>query len=109
MLRVAWIRFANGEMAMLGLPAHGFEPSEVVERTVVLEQTEWQGACRSALGVDEIWGWQMSHAHPGNAIRIHVNNDRDAYCQFLYLPEGWELRAVYSQGIIKSRAVAVSE
>jgi hypothetical protein len=68
---------------------------------VVLSQQEWQEACCEALGEEEIWGWEMSHAHPGNSIPIHINNQRDVYCEFFFLPEGWELRTVQSQGILK--------
>lgn len=99
--RVAWARLQGGSMALLGLPPHGLGTEEVVERTVVLPEEEWQDACREALGVEEIWGWEMNHAHPGNSIRIHVNNQRDAYCEFFFLPEGWELRTVQSHGILK--------
>jgi hypothetical protein len=99
--RVAWARLKNGEMVLLGLPPHGFDTEEVAERTVVLLQQEWQDACREALGEEEVWGWEMNHAHPGNSIPIHINNQRDAYCEFFFLPEGWELRTVQSQGILK--------
>jgi len=99
--RVAWAKLKNGEMVLLGLPPHGLDTEEVVERTVVLLQQEWQDACREALGEEEIWGWEMNHAHPGNSIHIHVNNQRDAYCEFFFLPEGWELRTVQSHGILK--------
>jgi hypothetical protein len=99
--RVAWAKLKNGEMVLLGLPPHGLDTEEVVERTVVLLQQEWQDACREALGEEEIWGWEMSHAHPGNSIPMHVNNQRDAYCEFTFLPEGWELRTVQSHGILK--------
>jgi hypothetical protein len=99
--RVAWARLQDGSMVLLGLPPHGLDTEEVVERTVVLSEQEWQDACRQALGEEEIWGWEMNHAHPGNLIRIHVNNQRDAYCEFAFLPEGWELRMVQSQGILK--------
>jgi hypothetical protein len=99
--RVAWAKLKNGEMVLLGLPPHGLDTEEVVERTVVLLQQEWQEACREALGHEEIWGWEMNHAHPGNSIRIHINNQRDAYCEFTFLPEGWELRTVQSHGILK--------
>ena len=78
--RAAWARLKNGQMALLGLPPHGVGTSETVERTVVLMQNEWQEPCRQALGQDDIWGWSMNHAHPGNSIRIHVNNKRDAFC-----------------------------
>lgn len=99
--RVAWARLQDGRMVLLGLPPHELGTSKVVERTVLLMQNEWQDACRNGLGEDEIWGWEMNHAHPGNSIRIHINNQRDAYCEFLFLPEGWELRIVESQGILK--------
>ena len=99
--RVAWARLQNNNMVLLGLPPHGLDTEEVVERTVVLLQQEWQDACGDALGEEEIWGWEMNHAHPGNSISIHVNNQRDAYCRFTFLPEGWELELVQSQGILK--------
>ena len=99
--RVAWARLQNNEMALLGLPPHGLGTEKVVERTVVLLQQEWQDACREALGEEEIWGWEMNHAHPGNSIPIHINNQRDVYCEFFFLPEGWELRTVQSHGILK--------
>ena len=99
--RVAWARLKGGSMALLGLPPHGLDTEEVVERTVVLSEQEWKEACRQALGEEEIWGWEMNHAHPGNSIRIHVNNQRDAYCEFFFLPEGWELRTVQSEGVLK--------
>ena len=99
--RVAWARLQNNEMVLLGLRSHGLDKEQVVERTVVLLQDEWQEACRDGLGEEEIWGWEMSHGHPGNSIRIYVNNQRDASCEFFFLPEGWELRTVYSQGILK--------
>lgn len=99
--RVAWARLQNNEMVLLGLPPHGLKTEEVIDRTVVLSQDEWQEACREGLGEEEIWGWEMSHGHPGNSLRIYVNNERDSYCEFFYLPEGWELRTVYSQGILK--------
>jgi hypothetical protein len=99
--RVAWAKLQDGSMVLLGLPPHGLAPEEVVERTVVLSEQEWQEACRAALGEEEVWGWEMNHAHPGNELRIHVNNQRDAYCEFVFLPEGWELRTVQSHGILK--------
>ena len=99
--RVAWARLQNGKLALLGLPPHGLDTGEVVERTVVLLEQEWQDACRQALGEEEIWGWEMNHAHPGNSIPVHVNNRRDVYCEFFFLPEGWELRTVQSYGILK--------
>ncbi|MGD8473386.1 MAG: hypothetical protein PVH59_04630 [Anaerolineae bacterium] len=99
--RVAWARMRNNDMVLLGLPPHGLDSEEVVERTVVLSQQEWQNACGDALGEEEIWGWEMNHTHPGNLVRIYINNQRDAYCEFAFLPEGWELRTVQRQGILK--------
>jgi hypothetical protein len=99
--RAAWARLQGGSMVLLGLPPHGPDADKVIERTVPLLEDEWKEACRQALGEEEIWGWEMNHAHPGNSIRIHVNNQRDAYCEFFFLPEGWELRTVQSQGILK--------
>jgi hypothetical protein len=99
--RVAWARLKNGNTVLLGLPPHGLDDEEVVERTVVLLENEWETACGDALGESEVWGWEMNHAHPGNSVRIHVNNQRDRYCEFFFLPRGWELRTVQSQGILK--------
>lgn len=99
--RVAWAKLANSETFLLGLPPHGLDPEEVVERTVILREEEWKDACGQALGIDEVWGYEFSHAHHGNSMPIYVNNQRDAYCEFFFLPEGWELRTVQSQGILK--------
>jgi hypothetical protein len=100
--RAAWARFRDGTMALLGLPAHSLDAAEVVDRTVVLEQQAWQRACANALGEDEVWGWRLPHGHRGNAIRIYLNNQHDRYCEFFFLPEGWELRAVESYGTLKA-------
>jgi hypothetical protein len=100
--RAAWARFRDGNMALLGLPAHSLDAGQVIERTVVLTQEEWQPACANALGEDEVWGWGLPHEHQGNAIRIYLNNQRDRYCEFAFLPEGWELRTVESHGILKA-------
>jgi hypothetical protein len=100
--RAAWARFRDGTMALLGLPAHDLDAGQVVERTVVLTQDEWQRACANALGEDEVWGWRLPHGHRGNAIRIYLNNQHDRYCEFFFLPEGWELRAVESYGTLKA-------
>jgi len=99
--RAAWARVRGGDTILLGLPPHGLDPDEVVQRTVVLNEDEWRSACGQALGVDEVWGWEMNHAHPENSIQFHINNDRDTYCEFFFLPEGWELRTVQSHGILK--------
>lgn len=100
--RAAWVQFPNSTMALLGLPAHRFEPEEVVERTVVLEQEEWQRACAEALGMEEVEGWRLPHAHRPNSVRIYLNNHNDRYCEFFFLPDGWELRTVQSEGIVRS-------
>ena len=49
----------NNDMVLLGLLPHGLDSEEVVERTVVLSQQEWQDACGDALGEEEIWGWEL--------------------------------------------------
>lgn len=104
--RAAWAKFEGGEIILLGLPPHGLEPREVVEQTVVLRPEAWRDACGDALGEADVEGWRMPHAHRGNAIRIYVGDRHDAYCQFYFLPEGWELRTVQSYGVIKPRTVA---
>jgi hypothetical protein len=103
--RAAWARLKGGEMALLGLPPHGLSPQAVVDQTVVLRAEEWRKACGEALGQPNVEGWRIPHAHRGNAIRIYVGNGDDAYCQFFFLPEGWELRAVRSYGLVKPRNV----
>ena len=107
--RVSWARLRNGETVLLGLPPYSqverLGAEVVVERTVVLKQETWRDACARALDEEEVWGWRMPHAHRGNSIRIYVNNRRDAYCEFFFLPQGWELRSVHSHGILKSRAM----
>jgi hypothetical protein len=99
--RATWARFRDESMALLGLPAHQPDAQKVVESTVVLQQEEWQRACADALGEDEVWGWRLPHAHRGNSIRIYLNNQHETYCEFFFLPSGWELRTVHSQGILK--------
>lgn len=104
--RVSWARLQNGETVLLGLPPYSqvecLGAEEVVGRTVVLKQETWRNACARALDEEEIWGWRMPHAHRGNSVRIYVNNRQDAYCEFFFLPEGWELRSVHSHGILRS-------
>lgn len=99
--RVAWAQLQDGSMIFLGLPPHGIETERVLERTVVLREDEWQSACAAALGIQEVNAWRIPHEHLGNAIRAYLNNENDRYCQFLYLPNGWELRAVEVEGVIK--------
>jgi hypothetical protein len=99
--RATWVRFRNGRMTLLGIPPHDLDAQEIIRRTVVLHQEEWQRACADALGEDKVWGWRLPHAHRGNSIRIYLNNQHDTYCEFFFLPAGWELRTVHSQGILK--------
>jgi hypothetical protein len=108
--RVAWAKLKDGSLVLLGLPPHGLEAQdendleaqEVVERTVILREEEWEDACGEAFGEDEVQSWRMRHAHRGNSLRIYINNQNDAYCEFFYLPQGWELRTVQSHGILKA-------
>jgi len=104
--RAAWARLVGGEIILLGLPPHGFEPQEVVDRTIILRAEAWRDACSTALDRTGIEGWRMPHAHRGNSVRIYVGDGDDTYCQFFFLPEGWELRTVFSQGIVKPRTIA---
>jgi hypothetical protein len=102
--RTAWAKLGNQEMVLLGLPPHGFDPVEVVEKTVVLEQQEWKDACAQAID-EELWAWRIPHEHAGDSIRIYVNNEHEDYFELFFLPEGWELRRVVSHGIIKRRGL----
>jgi len=106
--RAAWAKLAGGEIVLLGLPPYGLEAQETVQETVVLFPEMWRNACSDALGEPKAEGWRMPHAHLGNAIRIYVGNRQDDYCQFYFLPEGWELRTVHSYGLLKPRMVSTS-
>lgn len=118
--RVSWAQLADGTRVMLGLPAHGNPPAAVVERTVVLREEEWKQSCLEALGrpaeTVSAWGWGVLVENGiGNTITVHFSGEpangsvsiilpdpAEPYCQFVFLPEGWELRLVQSQGIIKT-------
>jgi hypothetical protein len=73
---------------------------------VVLREETWEQACADALGEAEVQSWRFRHAHRGNSIRIYINNQHETYCEFFYLPDGWELRTVHSHGIVKPRTLS---
>lgn len=114
--RMTWATLADGSTVLLGLPAYGNPPQRVVERTVVLTQEEWRQHCQRAIG-RQVHGWSWSKASDavGNSFEVHpqltpmepgrpvVLPDPNApYCEFVFLPSGWELRIIESQGIIKT-------
>jgi hypothetical protein len=100
--RATWAKLDNGRFLFLGLPTHGLDPQTTVERTVILNQQEFTEACAQAFGDQGIEGWRFPHSHRGNSLRIYLNGRNQDYCEFFYLPNGWELRTVQSQGVIKS-------
>jgi hypothetical protein len=63
-------------MVFLELLPHGLDADEIVERSVVLRQCEWETACADALGKPDLWDWEMGHRHERNPIRVHINNGR---------------------------------
>jgi hypothetical protein len=113
--RVAWAKLADGSTVLLGLPAHGNRTEDVVDRSVVLLQDEWEPCCRQAFPDRSVRG--VSHpadnsaygntfvitpgcAEPaGNGTMFSREND---YCEFAFLPNGWEFRVVHNEGIIKT-------
>ncbi|HEY9246750.1 MAG TPA: hypothetical protein VIO11_07895 [Candidatus Methanoperedens sp.] len=97
--RVAWAKLDDGTTVFLGLPPYGLSPEEVVRSTVVLTMEEAKKACADAFG-EEFAGWWFIYEHHGNSFRIYPAN-RDSYCEFYYLPQGWELRTVNVSGVIK--------
>lgn len=113
--RLTWARLTDGTTALLGLPAYGNPAPQVVERTVFLTQAEWQQLCQDAIGQPvHGWGWSMVEDAVGNTIDIHpslqapttgrsviIPDPNAPYCQFAFLPEGWVLRVVRSQGVVK--------
>ena len=113
--RIAVARLADGSTVLLGLPAFSNSTETVVQRTVPLFQDEWQSACRSAVaqqpGVEQgaDWGisWGGVEGAVGNTFQAYPDfnlaggSQRNLYCEFAFLPEGWELRVVHVQGIIK--------
>jgi hypothetical protein len=113
--RLTWAQLRDGSTALLGLPAHGNPVEQVVERTVVLTQDEWQRLCQEALGTEVYgWGWSAATDAVTNTFDVYASTqpldearsvriipDPEApYCQFAFLPQGWELRIVQSQGIV---------
>ena len=117
--RVSWARLENNELVLLGVPAAGNPPEQVVARTVILTEPEWKQFCADALGrdLDEIygWGWGVAEGTVGNRFDVYPGlepldpgesvalPDPDSpYCEFQYLPSGWELHIVENEGIVKS-------
>ncbi|HLB71612.1 MAG: hypothetical protein OIN88_09075 [Candidatus Methanoperedens sp.] len=102
--RVAWAKLDDGTIIFLGLPPYGTSPEEVINRTVILTQEEWKRACEKAFG-EKIMGWWFIHEHRGNSLRVNIaisnQVQSDSYCEFYYLPQGWELRMVHLGGVIK--------
>jgi hypothetical protein len=115
--RMTWATLEDNSTVLLGLPAYGNPPQQVVERTVVLTQQEWQQYCQQAIGAAEVYGWGWSKASDavGNTFEVYLQPDPlepdevsiipspdEPYCEFVFLPRGWELRIIESQGIIKT-------
>lgn len=115
--RVAWAKLADGSTALLGLPSHGLPANQVVDRTVVLLQDEWEPRClqafpdRAVRGVSHpadnsaygntfvMWPGFAEPAGEGESTTFSREND---YCEFAFLPNGWEFRVVQNEGIIKT-------
>lgn len=104
--RAAWVKWKDGELNLLGLPAYEVrDPREVVARAELLAQSEWWGWCRRAVK-PEVEGWSMVHDHPGDTVvfrthRIAVQDENLAVTtpdgpryEFRYTPQGWEMRKV---------------
>jgi hypothetical protein len=115
--RMTWATLTDGSTVLLGLPAYGNRTQQVIDRTVILTQEEWRQHCQRALGAQEVhgWGWSKASDAVGNTFEVYPQltpldpgeivsiPDPDApYCEFVFLPEGWKLRIVESQGIIKT-------
>ena len=115
--RVGWARLANGEEVFLGLPAHGNPPAVVVERTVVLTGEEVRQRCRDAFSDQDVGGTgsTVPDQAVSNTVTVQPGFNRPTgegvgvgpdpeigYCEFAYLPGGWEFRVAQRQGIIKS-------
>ncbi|MEJ2555187.1 MAG: hypothetical protein P8186_02925 [Anaerolineae bacterium] len=110
--RISWAQLADGTTVLLGLPAFQNPPQVVVDRTVVLTQARWQQACGDAIGKDfAAWGWNMTDTAVTNRLDIHVStkasqsgqsiqlpDPTEPTCQFVFLPNGWELRIIYDKG-----------
>jgi hypothetical protein len=115
--RMTWATLEDGSTVLLGLPAYGNPPQQVLQRTVVLTEQEWKQYCQQAIGAEEVhgWGWSKASDAVGNNFEVYPQTtpmeageivsipEPDApYCEFVFLPEGWELRVIESQGIIKN-------
>jgi hypothetical protein len=115
--RMTWATLADGSTVLLGLPAYGNRPQQVIDRTVILTQAEWRQHCQRAIGAEAVhgWGWSKASDAVGNSFEVYLQPvpldpgeivsipDPDVpYCEFVFLPEGWELRVVERQGIIKT-------
>ncbi|MCU0492406.1 MAG: hypothetical protein MUD01_12495 [Chloroflexaceae bacterium] len=110
--RVSWARLANGSLVLLGLPSAGLPPQEVVDRTVVLPEHRLRLACEAAVGRPVYgWGWGTSPSRIGNTFTVKPNfqklevdemittpDPNAPYCQFVFLPHGWEVRVVQNKG-----------
>ncbi|MBW7884245.1 MAG: hypothetical protein H3C34_16700 [Caldilineaceae bacterium] len=114
--RAGWAHMADGSLTLLGLPAYGNPPATVVARTIVLTQPEWQRSCSEAMGGEITgWAWSVVEGSVGNRFVVYgtqeslgsgentIIPDPDAdYCEFVYLPNGWELHLVRNLGVVKS-------
>ncbi len=113
--RLTWARLKDGTTALLGLPAYGNPVDTVVSRTAVLRENEWKQACSQATGQDfQAWMWMTGKEAVGNTLDVYVASLKSQstqsvqlpdpslpYCQFAFLPEGWEIRAVQIKATIK--------
>lgn len=104
--RAAWIKWRDGDVDFIGLPAHEIEdPHRVIERAELLSQSEWWDWCKQEVA-PEADGWSLPHEHPGDTLTVHPNQvalagnsahslpDFEPSCEFRYTPRGWELRKV---------------
>lgn len=99
--RTSWARLNDNRILFLGIPAYGLDVQTTVERTVTLNQKEFTQACAQAFGDQTVESWRFPHSHRGNSLRVYLNGRNQDYCEFFYLPSGWELRTIRSQGIVK--------
>ena len=97
--RIAVAILNNGTTVLLGLPPYNKSPQEVVNRTVVLTETEWKQSCREAIG-KEVYGWAWSRVQrvTGNTFTVYpfIEKSRQGlslsrplikkpYCEFIFL------------------------
>ncbi len=114
--RITWAKLADGQFVLLGLPAYSNSPQVVADRTTVLSQSEFERKCREAFEqhIDGFeWGSpeeafgntfivKPMFVMPAGEGTISAPAPKRGYCQFVFRPQGWELRVVQSHGIIKS-------